>query len=92
MLGIEPNIVSAVILLVVTGIGLVSFLPQIIKTIRTKKSNDIAVLSWVIWILSYTLMAIYAFCFTSDPVLFIIELTEGGVCLFTLLICLKYRS
>jgi MtN3 and saliva related transmembrane protein len=92
MMGIEPNLVSAGMLFVCTVFGLISFLPQIIKTIKTKKADDIAVLSWVIWVLSYTVMMVYAFVFTSDPVLFAVEGFEGGICLLTLLICLKYRS
>jgi len=92
MLGLEPNLFSAVLLIVVTGIGLVSFLPQIVKTLKLKKSGDIAILSWIIWIISYLLMAVYAFAFTKDPVYFFLELIEGSICLFTLLICLKYRN
>ena len=92
MLGLETNFISVALLLVVTGIGLVSFIPQIVKTIKLKKSGEIAASSWIIWTVSYLLMAVYAFVFTKDPVYFLLELLEGSVCFFTLLICLKYRS
>jgi len=91
MLGLEPNFTSAGMLFTCTVFGFISFLPQIIKTIKTKKADDIAVLSWIIWIAGYTIMAVYAFIFTLDKVFFILETVEGSVCLLTLLVCLKYR-
>jgi len=92
MLGLELNFISNGILFICTIFGFTSFLPQIIKTIKIKKSDDISVLSWVIWIITYILFTIYAFVFTVDIVLFIFTALEGMICLFTLLICLKYRS
>ena len=92
MLGLEPNIISAVILFVCTASGLISFIPQIVKTIKTKHSDDISFLSWVIWVVTYSFFAIYAFVFTRDIILFIFSTIEGFACLFTLLICLKYRQ
>jgi uncharacterized protein with PQ loop repeat len=92
MLGIEPNLTSSAILFIGAIIGFISFLPQIIKTLKTKKSDDIAITSWVIWIIGYTLTAIYAFVFTKDIVFFGTEALELSICLFTLLVCLKYRN
>lgn len=92
MLGIEPNFTSASMLFTCTIFGFISFFPQIIKAIKTKNTDDIAVLSWIIWIAGYVITAIYAFVYTLDKVFFILETVEGSICLFTLLICLKYRS
>jgi len=92
MLGLEPNFISAVMLIVCNAFGFFSFFPQIVKTIRTKKSDDIAISSWIVWIIGYSLMAAYSFIFSSDIVFFITEISEGVVCLFTLIVCLKYRT
>jgi len=92
MLGLKPDFNSSSMLFICTVFGLISFLPQIIKAIKTKKSDDVAVLSWIIWLAGYVITAIYAFVYTSDKVFFILETVEGFICLLTLLICLKYRS
>jgi len=92
MLGLKPNFNSSCMLFTCTVFGFISFLPQIIKAIKTKKADDIAVLSWIIWIAGYVIMSIYAFVYTLDKVFFILETVEGCICLFTLLICLKYRQ
>jgi len=92
MLGLEPNLISSSMLFVCTIFGCISFLPQIAKAIKSKKTDDIAISSWVIWVLSYTIMSVYAFCFTLDQTFFLLELAEGGLCLFTLLVCLKFKN
>jgi len=92
MLGLEPNFTSASMLFACAVFGFISFLPQIIKAIITKKASAIAVLSWVIWVAGYILMSIYAFVFTSDKIFFILETVEGAVCLVTLLVCLKHQK
>lgn len=90
MFGFKPNYISACMLFICTVLGFVSFLPQIIKTFKTKKAEDISVLSWIIWIVGYVITAVYAFVFTEDWVFFVLEIVEGGVCFFTLMTCLRF--
>ena len=40
------------LILVVNVCSFVSYLPQIVKLLRTKKSEDIAVSTWILWMIS----------------------------------------
>lgn len=46
------NLVKDICMLFVSIATYVSFIPQIIKLIRTKKSDDLSFSSWLIWWLS----------------------------------------
>jgi uncharacterized protein with PQ loop repeat len=92
MLGIEPNTYSNIIHLFNTTVGMVAFVPQIVKTIKSKSAKDISLLSWFLWIFDYTLMVIYIFIFTVDKFYFVIELFEVALCVWFFFLCLKYRS
>lgn len=50
-----------ILLGVVSVCTIISYLPQIVKLIRTKKSEDLSVQSWVLWVLSSLCYTIYAF-------------------------------
>jgi len=92
MLGLEPNVYSNVIHLVNTTIGMVAFVPQIVKTVKSKSAEDISLLSWFLWIFDYTLMVVYIFIFTVDLFYFVIELFEVALCIWFFFICLNYRK
>lgn len=50
-----------VLLGIVSLCTMISYLPQTIKLIKDKKSNDLSINSWILWVvssLSYTLYAI----------------------------------
>ena len=50
-----------ILLGIVSLCTMISYLPQTIKLIRTKKSNDLSINSWILWVissLSYTLYAV----------------------------------
>lgn len=49
------------LLLFVTIITCISFIPQLVKIVKTKHAEDLSVLSWVMWVsssLAYLLFAI----------------------------------
>lgn len=46
------EVVKNILMLIVTIATYISFVPQIVKLIKTKKSEDIAISSWVIWVIS----------------------------------------
>lgn len=41
-------------------ITLVSYIPQIVKTIQTKKADDLSKSSWTLWLLGASIWEIYA--------------------------------
>jgi uncharacterized protein with PQ loop repeat len=91
MLGLETNAYSNLLLMVVFAIGAFSYLPQIIKAIRTKKTADIAVPSYALLSLAYLGMIAYAFAFTKDKTFLLLEAIEGAMCMATLCLAAKYQ-
>lgn len=47
------------IILYITIAGFISYLPQIIRMIKTKSSEDISISTWLIWAMNSTLYLIY---------------------------------
>lgn len=47
------------IILYITIAGFISYLPQIIRMIKTKSSEDISISSWLIWTMNSVLYLIY---------------------------------
>lgn len=81
-----------ILLGIVTMCTMISYLPQTVKLIKTKKSNDLSLKSWILWVvssLSYTLYALLC----SDEVMLLVEtLVEFFFCLLILSLAVKYRK
>jgi len=92
MLGIEPNIISWLMLTFVATTSSIAHLPQIIKLIRTKSSNDISLASWTIWVIQFVLMTVYAVVYTSDIVLCISYSIEMILCVLSWALIFKYKG
>ncbi|MCL2859525.1 MAG: PQ-loop repeat-containing protein [Oscillospiraceae bacterium] len=92
MFGINPNQISWMILFIVTITSAIAYLPQIIKLIKTRESDDISVISWVIWLGQYTLMLIYSIIFTVDIWLCLAYFIEFIACLTILLLVIKLKK
>lgn len=41
-------------------LNMISYLPQIIKILKTRHADDVSVSSWVLWVLSAVIWMIYA--------------------------------
>lgn len=92
MFGFQPNLFSTILLLVVTVIAMISWIPQLIRLLKTKKSDDISTASYIIWIISYSLMVIYSIFFTTDIVLCIATIIEAAFCLIVMLLVIKFKT
>jgi len=69
----------------------ISSLPQILKTYRTKKADDISISYLIILMVGMTLMMIYAL-HNGDPIFIFgnsLSVLSTGVLIF---LCLRYRS
>jgi len=87
----EPDWISSLMFTVCGIIGLISYLPQLIKTLIRKKSDDISVTSYCMWMIVYISTSLYAYFYTRDLFFFFTYVLEGTACLTTLIICLIYR-
>ena len=86
------NMLGNVLLGAVSLCTIISYLPQTIKLIRTKKSDDISATSWVLWVTSSLLYVLYAILCSKDLMLIFETLLEFSFCLSILLLTIKYRD
>ncbi|MBR3889449.1 PQ-loop repeat-containing protein [bacterium] len=70
----------------------ISYLPQTIKLIKTKKSNDLSIQSWILWVTSSLSYTIYAVLVSKDAMLIFETGLELSFCLIILVLAIKYRN
>lgn len=58
--------IGDVLLGIVSLCTLISCLPQAIKLIKTKESNDLSTTSWIIWVVSSFSYSLYAFLYSDE--------------------------
>lgn len=81
-----------ILLGIVSLCTMISYLPQIIKLIRTKKSNDLSINSWILWVTSSFSYTLYAVLCSKDFMLIFETSLELAFCLIILLLALKYKN
>lgn len=63
-----------------------SYFPQIVKCLKTRKSEDLSIWSWVLWVVSSLAYTLYA-CFCQDTFMLIFETSLELVFCIIILIC-----
>ena len=81
-----------ILLGIVTLCTLISYLPQTIKLLRTKKSNDISIASWLLWVISSISYTLYAILVSDDLMLIVETSLELIFCIIILVLSLIYRK
>lgn len=81
-----------ILLSIVSFCTFISYLPQTIKLIKTKKSEDISIQSWILWVISSLSYTIYAIIVSKDAMLIFETSLELFFCLLILLLSIKYRK
>ncbi len=81
-----------ILLGIVSICTLISYLPQTIKLIKTKKSNDLSINSWILWVTSSFAYSLYAVLCSKDFMLIFETSLELAFCLIILLLALKYKN
>ncbi|MBP3456720.1 MAG: PQ-loop repeat-containing protein [Bacilli bacterium] len=81
-----------VLLGIVSLCTLISYLPQTIKLIKTKKSDDISIASWVLWVTSSFAYTLYAILVSKDFMLIFETSLELTFCLIILVLSSIYRK
>ena len=85
------DIVLYITMWIVTITMYVSYVPQIYKLIKTKKSEDLSVNSWILWVISSTADTIYS-CVLGRPELMIASISEAVLNVTVLLLTIKYSG
>lgn len=81
-----------ILLGIVTLCTLISYFPQTVKLIRTKKSNDLSIKSWVLWVTSSLSYTLYAVLCSRDFMLILETSLEFSFCLIILVLAVIYRK
>lgn len=83
--------IKDLLLLVVTIGTYASYVPQIVKLYKTKSSDDLSVLSWILWVSSSKAYFIYA-VLTGGFWLVFASLSELILMIIVLVLTIKYRK
>ncbi len=81
-----------ILLTIVSFCTFISYLPQVLKLIKGKKSEDISIHSWILWVVSSLSYTIYAIVVSKDIMLIFETSLEFIFCLLILLLSIKYRK
>lgn len=81
-----------VLLGIVSICTFISYLPQTLKLIKTKKSADLSVSSWILWVVSSLSYTLYAIIISKDFMLIFETVLELAFCLIILILAILYRK
>lgn len=81
-----------VLLGIVAFCTFISYFPQTIKLIRTKKSSDLSIGSWILWGTSSFSYTLYAVLVSKDGMLIFETSLELFFCLVILILAIIYRK
>ena len=81
-----------ILLTIVSICTFISYLPQTIKLFKTKKSSDISIQSWILWVVSSLAYTIYAIIISNDIMLVFETCLELFFCLLILILSILYRK
>jgi len=81
-----------ILLGIVSICTMISYLPQTIRLIKTKKSEDLSINSWVLWVISNLAYTLYAVICSKDFMLIFETSLELFFGLLILMLAIKYRE
>ena len=81
-----------VLLGIVSLCTMISYLPQTIKLLKTKKSNDLSISSWMLWVISSFSYTLYAFLVSEEFMLKFETALEFSFCLIILILSIYYSK
>lgn len=94
MINISENIRELILTIcasITSVITLISYIPQLIKSLRTKKTDDLPIGSWILWVVGAIVWEIYAIV-DGGIALFISQTLELLFISSTLILAVLYRK
>ena len=86
------NLLGNCLLGIVSICTFISYFPQTVKLLKNKKSDDLSIPSWILWVISSLSYTIYAICVSKDVMLIFETTLELSFCLIILLLAIRYRN
>lgn len=81
-----------ILLGIVSFCTFVSYFPQTVKLLKTKKSEDLSIYSWILWVISSFAYTVYAILVSGDSMLIFETSLELFFCLLILTLTIIYRN
>ena len=82
--------IGNILLGIVTFCTFVSYLPQAIEIIKTKSSEDISIISWILWVISSLCYTSYAIFFSGTGMLILGAIVELFFAVLILVLTIIY--
>ena len=84
--------IGNILLGIVSLCTMISYIPQTIKLIKTKESDDLSINSWILWVISSLAYTLYAVICSNDFMLIFETSLELFFCLLILMLAVRYRT
>lgn len=91
MLGLEPDVFSAILLFVTSCMSMPAYISQLYTILKTKSSAGVSLASWSIWTFEYILWILYSFIYTKDIYFVAVSMIEFSLCFFICSLIIKYK-
>ena len=92
MLGLPIDVFANIFISLGILLDFISYFPQIIKLVKTKRSIDLSVGTWIIWVTTDVLALVYSFLYTQHLLFFVYYCVMLLFALITLVLAIKYRK
>lgn len=81
-----------ILLGIVSVCTFISYFPQIVKSLKTKKAEDLSIWSWILWVISSLSYTLYAILCTNSFMLIFETSMELFFCAVILLCSIIFRK
>lgn len=85
------TIISTILISIYTMTSFISYVPQIVKLIRTKQSEDISLASWTLWVVGGITYLGYVCLETRDIKLIAMSIIDALFCITTFVLTKYYQ-
>lgn len=86
------EVLGNVLLIIVSVCTFASYFPQIVKCLRTKKSEDLSIWSWILWVTSSLAYTLYAVLCQNNFMLIFETSLELLFCVIILICAIVFRD
>ncbi|MBR1453919.1 MAG: PQ-loop repeat-containing protein [Lachnospiraceae bacterium] len=86
------ELVYYIITVILTVANIASYLPQIVKLIKTKSSDDISLKSWILFDITYILYIVLAIMDEAGIGILLVSITEALSCIITTILIILFRK
>ena len=86
------DLVYFTITAILTVVNITSYMPQIIKLVKTKSSSDLSLLSWIQFDITYIIYIVLAVMDGAGIGLMLISVMEALLCIITTILIKVFRK